>query len=79
VSQREDQRVDLRRLLAAVEEAQPIDVVDSLAAELAGMVDATQVSLLIANFSGTAVVRLSHVTGEARCGTGATNGRSRSR
>jgi serine phosphatase RsbU (regulator of sigma subunit) len=56
--------VDLRRLLAAVEEAQPIEVVDSLAAELAGMVDATQVSLLIANFSGTAVVRLSHVTDE---------------
>jgi hypothetical protein len=56
--------VDLRRLLAAVEEAQPIEVVDSLAAELAGMVDAAQVSLLIANFSGTAVVRLSHVTGE---------------
>ena len=55
--------MDLRRLLAAVEEAQPIDVVDSLAAELAGMVDATQVSLLIANFSGTAVVRLSHVAG----------------
>jgi serine phosphatase RsbU (regulator of sigma subunit) len=56
--------VDLRRLLAAVEEAQPIDVVDSLAAELAGMVDATEVSLLIANFSGTAVVRMSHVAAE---------------
>src|SRR5215217_7445097 len=27
------------------------------------MVDATQVSLLIANFSGSTVVRLSHVTG----------------
>jgi serine phosphatase RsbU (regulator of sigma subunit) len=57
-----DQRVDIRRLLAAVEEAPPVDVVDSLAAELARMVDATEVSLLIANFSGTAVVRLSHVT-----------------
>jgi serine phosphatase RsbU (regulator of sigma subunit) len=58
----EVQRVDLRRLLAAVEEAPPIDVVDVLAAELADMVDARHVSLLIANLSGTAVVRLSHVT-----------------
>jgi hypothetical protein len=57
----EDQRVDLRRLLAAVEEAAPIDAVDVLAAELAEMVDASHVSLLIANFSGSAVVRLSHV------------------
>lgn len=53
--------MDLRRLLAAVEEAPPIDVVDVLAAELADMVDASHVSLLIANFSGNAVVRLSHV------------------
>jgi serine phosphatase RsbU (regulator of sigma subunit) len=54
--------VDLRRLLAAVEESAPIDAVDVLAAELAEMVHASHVSLLIANFSGTAVVRLSHVT-----------------
>lgn len=54
--------MDLRRLLAAVEEAPPIDVVDVLAVELAEMVDASHVSLLIANFSGSAVVRLSHVT-----------------
>ena len=54
--------MDLRRLLAAVEEAPPIDVVDVLAAELGEMVDASHVSLLIANFSGTAVVRLSHVS-----------------
>lgn len=52
---------DLRRLLAAVESAPPVDVVDVLAAELAEMVGATQVSLLIANFSGTAVNRLSYV------------------
>ena len=56
------QRVDLRRLLAAVEEAPPIDAVDVFAAELADMVGAARVSLLIANFSGTAVNRLSHVT-----------------
>lgn len=58
------QRFDLRRLLAAVEAAPPIDVVDVLAAELAEMVGATQVSLLIANFSGTAVNRMSHVTAQ---------------
>ncbi len=57
------QRVDLRKLLAAVEEAAPIDAVDVLAAELAQMVEASHVSLLIANFSGSAVVRLSHVVG----------------
>jgi serine phosphatase RsbU (regulator of sigma subunit) len=66
----QDRRVRLGRLLAAVEDANPIDVVDALAAELARMADATEVSLLIANFSGSAVVRLSHVTagGEMRNG-----------
>jgi serine phosphatase RsbU (regulator of sigma subunit) len=57
----DDERVDLRGLLAAVEDGPPIDAVDALAAELGRMVGATQVSLLIANFSGSAVVRLSHV------------------
>ena len=56
-----DQGFDLRRLLEAGEAAPPVDVVDVLAAELAEMVDSTEVSLLIANFSGSAVVRLSHV------------------
>src|ERR1700730_2875805 len=59
----EDERADLRRLLAAVEEAPPIDAVDVLGAELASMVEASHVSLLIANFSGDAVVRLSHIPG----------------
>lgn len=57
-----EQQVDLRRLLHAVEQAAPIDAVDVLAAELAEMVDATHVSLLIANFSGSAVVRMSHIS-----------------
>lgn len=55
------QRFDLRRLLDAVEAAPPLNVVDVLAAELAEIVGAAQVSLLIGNFSGTAVNRLSHV------------------
>lgn len=56
-------RVDLRSLLAAVEEAFPVEVVDALSQELARALDARHVALLIANFSGDAVVRLSHVSG----------------
>ena len=62
MSDPEDERLNLRSLLAAVEAAPPIDAVDVLATELAAMVGASHVSLLIANFSGTAVVRLSHVS-----------------
>lgn len=54
--------MNLGRLLEAVETAPPVEVVDVLARELGAMVGATDVSLLIANFSGNAVVRLSHVT-----------------
>ena len=53
--------LDLRILLAKVEAAPPVDAVDVMAAELGRMLDATHVSLLIANFSGDAVVRMSHV------------------
>jgi serine phosphatase RsbU (regulator of sigma subunit) len=63
VREGQSRRVDLHTLLSAVEDAPPINAVDVLAAELAAMVDARHVSLLIANFSGTAVNRLSHVTG----------------
>lgn len=59
-----DGEMDLRVLLAAVEEAPPVEAVDVLAAELRRMVDATSVSLLIANSSANAVVRMSHVTKE---------------
>jgi serine phosphatase RsbU (regulator of sigma subunit) len=62
----EREELDLRSLLAAVEEAFPIDAVDVLTAELARAVDARHVALLIANFSGSALVRLSHVTGTGR-------------
>lgn len=54
---------DLQSLLAAVEDASPIDAVDVLAAELADAVDARHVALLITNFSGDALVRLTHVAG----------------
>lgn len=59
----DDVRLDLRGLLAAVEAAPPVDAVDVMAAELARMLDATEVSLLVANLSGTAAVRMSHVNG----------------
>lgn len=57
------EQLDLRSLLAAVEQASPVDAVDVLAGELVRAVDARHVALLIANFSGDALVRLSHVTG----------------
>ena len=55
-------RLDLRRLLAAAESAAPVEVIDVLGRELARMVEASQVALLIASSSGTGVVRMSHVT-----------------
>jgi serine phosphatase RsbU (regulator of sigma subunit) len=57
--------LDLRTLLAAVEAAPPIDAVDVLGTQLAEMLDAAAVSLLITNFSGDALVRLSHATAPA--------------
>ncbi|HVE93832.1 MAG TPA: PP2C family protein-serine/threonine phosphatase [Acidimicrobiales bacterium] len=58
-----DPRLDLRVLLDAAETASPVDAVDVLAKELSTMLDATAVSFLITNFSGDAVLRMSHVTG----------------
>jgi len=55
--------LELRSLLAAVEEAFPVDVIDALSQELARAVDADHVALLIANFSGDALARLSHAPG----------------
>jgi serine phosphatase RsbU (regulator of sigma subunit) len=50
--------IDVGALLEKVEAAAPIDAVEVVAAELGDMVDATAVTLLIADFSGRAVVRL---------------------
>jgi serine phosphatase RsbU (regulator of sigma subunit) len=54
----EDFMIDVGRLLESVEAAAPIDAVESVAAALGEMVDATGVTLLITDFSGRAVVRL---------------------
>jgi hypothetical protein len=52
--------LDLRSLLAAVEVAAPVAAVDVFAAELAGRLGAKEVSFLISDFSGGALVRMSH-------------------
>jgi serine phosphatase RsbU (regulator of sigma subunit) len=50
--------IDVGGLLEKVEAAAPIDAVEVVAAELGRMVDAHAVALLIADFSGRALVRL---------------------
>jgi serine phosphatase RsbU (regulator of sigma subunit) len=52
-----DVRADLRGLLDAVEAGAPVDAVKALAGELRRMVDAEDVSFLIADFSGNALIR----------------------
>lgn len=53
-----DWMIDVGALLEEVESAAPIDAVRAVAARLGKMVDAREVNLLIADFSGRAVVRL---------------------
>jgi serine phosphatase RsbU (regulator of sigma subunit) len=53
--------IDIGALLAEVESAPPVEAVEIVAAELGRMVDATAVALLIADFSGRAVVRLTAI------------------
>jgi serine phosphatase RsbU (regulator of sigma subunit) len=55
--------LDLRSFLAAAEDTSPIDAVDVLAAEPVRLLGAGHVGLLIANFSGNGLVRLSHAVG----------------
>lgn len=62
----DDIRLDLRGLLAAVEAAPPVEAVDVLAEELAGVLDAAEVILLLANLSATAAVRLTHLSAAGR-------------
>ena len=54
----EDYVIDVGALLEKVEAAAPIDSVQAVAASLGEMVDAREVSLLITDFTGRAVVRL---------------------
>src|SRR6478736_6494405 len=53
-------RLDLASLLAAVEDAPPFSAADVLGERLANELDAREVSFLIADFSGHALIRLGH-------------------
>src|SRR5688572_12484235 len=53
-------RLDLGALLASVEDAPPVAAVDVLAERLAGVLGARELSFLIADFSGHALIRLGH-------------------
>jgi serine phosphatase RsbU (regulator of sigma subunit) len=53
-------RLDLRSLLRRAEAAAPVGVVDAMAAALLEMLDARDVSFLIADFSGRSLNRLGH-------------------
>ena len=59
-----DTPLNLNSLLAAVEAAPPVAAVDVLAAELAEAIGAREVSFLIADFSGRALIRLGHSGGK---------------
>src|SRR5829696_4015672 len=56
----EPRRLDLRSLLTRAEAAAPVGVVDAMAAALQEMLDARDVSFLIADFSGRSLNRLGH-------------------
>lgn len=56
----EPKRFDLAALLAAVEDAPPVDAVDVLSQILRETFRASEVAFLIADFSGRALVRLDH-------------------
>ncbi|HVE93664.1 MAG TPA: PP2C family protein-serine/threonine phosphatase [Acidimicrobiales bacterium] len=61
----EEPGFDLRRLLAIAESTAPVDSIDVVAGELRRTIGGRHVSLLITNFSGTGLARLSHVTAAA--------------
>src|SRR5215212_2287703 len=53
--------LDVKTLLASVEAAPPIEAAEVVAAALTDALGARDVSFLIADYSGQALVRLSHV------------------
>ncbi len=57
---RSSARLDLGALLASVEDAPPVAAVDVLGERLAGALGARELSFLIADFSGHALIRLGH-------------------
>jgi hypothetical protein len=64
----EPRRLDLRSLLTRAEAAAPVGLVDAMAAALLEMLDARDVSFLIADFSGRSLNRLGHTATSANPG-----------
>jgi Stage II sporulation protein E (SpoIIE) len=62
-------RLDLRSLLTRAEAAAPVGVVDAMAAALLEMLDAREVSFLIADFSGRSLSRLGHTAASEEPGS----------
>src|SRR5215204_6735814 len=58
-------RLDFGQLLAAVEDAPPVAAADVLGERLVQALGAREVSFLIADFSGQALIRLGHAGSEA--------------
>ena len=65
VAEHEAGRLDLAQLLAAVENAPPVEAADVLGAWLARALGATEVAFLVVDFSGRALVRLGHANAQA--------------
>ena len=61
----QDARLDFEGLLAAVENASPVAAADVLAERLTDALGASEVSFLVADFSGRALVRLGHAASAA--------------
>lgn len=62
-------RLDLARLLVAVEDAPPVDATDVVGDWLAAALGARDVSLLVVDFSGRALIRLGHAGAAATART----------
>jgi serine phosphatase RsbU (regulator of sigma subunit) len=73
-------RLDLRRVLEAVEASPPVGAADAWGAELAAVLGARDVRFLIADFSGRSLIRLGHdgtrATAEAISLEGSPHGRA---
>jgi serine phosphatase RsbU (regulator of sigma subunit) len=65
MADRRSARLDLGALLASIENAPPVAAADVLGERLADAVGASDVSFLIADFSGRALIRLAHAGSEA--------------
>src|SRR5919199_1236460 len=64
-----ERRLELRSLLTRAEAAAPVGVVDAMAAALLEMLDAREVSFLIADFSGRSLNRLGHTAASEELGS----------